>query len=141
MSKKSKIWGEFKEFISRGNVVDLAVGMIIGSAFTAIVNSVVNDLVMPLIGWMFGGINFTSLRLVLREADEAAGIAEASLNYGNLIQSIVNFLLIAVVIFTLVKLINSFHRKKKEEPAPAPAPEEPSEEILLLREIRDSLKK
>ena len=141
MSKKSKIWGEFKEFISRGNVVDLAVGMIIGSAFTAIVNSVVNDLIMPLIGWMFGGINFTSLRLVLREADEAAGIAEASLNYGNLIQSIVNFLLIAVVIFTLVKLINSFHRKKKEEPAPAPAPEEPSEEILLLREIRDSLKK
>lgn len=139
MSKKSKIWGEFKEFISRGNVVDLAVGMIIGSAFTAIVNSVVNDLVMPLIGWMFGGINFTSLRLVLREADEAAGIAEASLNYGNLIQSIVNFLLIAVVIFTLVKLINSFHRKKKEEPAPAP--EESSEEILLLREIRDSLKK
>ncbi len=140
MKKKSKIVGEFKEFISRGNVVDLAVGMIIGSSFTAIVNSVVNDLVMPVIGWLFGGINFTTLRLVLREADEAKGIAEASLNYGNFIQNVVNFLLIALVIFTMVKLINRFHRKKEEAPAPA-APAEPPEDVALLREIRDLLKK
>lgn len=135
MKKAKGIVAEFKEFISRGNVVDLAVGMIIGSAFTAIVNSLVNDLVMPLVGWMFGGIDFTSLRLVIREASE--GVEEAALNYGSFIQSVVNFLLISLVIFAMVKAINSFHKKKEEEPAPAPA--EP-EDVALLREIRDLLK-
>lgn len=141
MKKAKGFFGEFKEFISRGNVMDLAVGMIIGAAFTAIVNSLVNDLIMPLVGWMFGGIDFTSLRLVIREASE--GVEEAALNYGNFIQAIVNFLLIALVIFMMVKAINSFHRKKEEpakEEAPA-APPEPSEEVKLLREIRDALKK
>lgn len=134
--KKSGIIAEFRQFISRGNVVDLAVGVIIGSAFTAIVKSLVDDLVMPLIGWLIGGIDFTSLRLVIREASE--GVEEAALNYGNFIQSVVNFLLIAAVVFLMVKAINSFHRKKEPEPEPAPAD---PEDVQLLREIRDLLKK
>ena len=110
MDKKKKgIISEFKEFISRGNVIDLAVGVIMGSSFTAIVNSIVNDLVMPIVGIVFGGINFTTLRIVVREATETT--AEAAINYGNFLQAVVNFLLIAVVIFFVVKLINKFRRK------------------------------
>ena len=141
--EKKGIVSEFKEFITRGNVMDMAVGIIIGGAFTAIVQSLVNDMLMPIIGALFGGVDFTTLRIVLREADEAAGVAEAAIKYGSFIQAIVNFLLIAVVIFLLVKGINNMH-KKKEEPAPAPAPApapEPSEEVKLLTEIRDALKK
>ena len=141
--EKKGIVSEFKAFITRGNVMDMAVGIIIGGAFTAIVQSLVNDMLMPIIGALFGGVDFTTLRIVLREADEAAGVAEAAIKYGSFIQAIVNFLLIAVVIFLLVKGINNMH-KKKEEPAPAPAPApapEPSEEVKLLTEIRDALKK
>ncbi len=136
MEKAKGFIAEFKEFISRGSVIDLAVGVIIGTAFTAIVNSLVNDMVMPLIGWLFGGIDFTSLKYVITPASD--GAAEAAIYYGNFLQSIVNFLLISFVIFTVVKFINRFRRN--EEAAPA-APPEPPEEILLLREIRDSLKK
>ena len=141
--EKKGIVSEFKEFITRGNVMDMAVGIIIGGAFTAIVQSLVNDLLMPVIGALFGGVDFTTLRYVIREADEAAGIAEASIKYGSFIQAIVNFLLIAIVIFLLVRGINNMHKKKEEPaPAPAPAPEpEPSEEVKLLTEIRDALKK
>ena len=140
--KKKGFFAEFKEFISRGNVMDLAVGMIIGSAFTAIVNSLVNHIVMPIIGVIMGGINFENLKIVITPADEAAGVAEAAICYGSFIQAIVNFLLIALVIFLMVKAINSFHRKKEEPKEEAPAaPPEPSEEVKLLREIRDSLKK
>ena len=128
---------EFKEFISRGSVVDLAVGVIVGSAFTSIVNSLVNDIVMPIIGMLFGGIDFTDLKYVITPATE--DVAEAAIRYGNFIQNVVNFLLVSFVIFVTVKALNSFHRKKKEEPAPAPAPETP-EDVLLLREIRDMLK-
>ena len=139
--EKKGIVSEFKAFITRGNVMDMAVGIIIGGAFTAIVQSLVNDLLMPIIGALFGGVDFTTLRYVIREADEAAGIAEAAIKYGSFIQAIVNFLLIAIVIFLLVKGINKM-RRKKEEPAPAPAPDpEPSEEVKLLTEIRDALKK
>ena len=138
MGKKKGFVAEFKEFISRGNVVDLAVGVIIGSAFTAIVTSLVNDIVMPVIGALFGGIDFTSLRLVIREAAE--GVEEASINYGNFIQCVVNFLLISLVIFSVVKAMNSFKRKKEVVVEEVKAPEI-SEEVLLLREIRDSLKK
>ena len=141
--EKKGIVSEFKAFITRGNVMDMAVGIIIGGAFTAIVQSLVNDMLMPVIGALFGGVDFTTLRIVIREADEAAGVAEAAIKYGSFIQAIVNFLLIAVVIFLLVKGINNMH-KKKEEPAPAPAPApapEPSEEVKLLTEIRDALKK
>ncbi len=139
--EKKGIVSEFKEFITRGNVMDMAVGIIIGGAFTAIVQSLVNDLLMPVIGALFGGIDFSTLKYVVRAADEAAGIEEAAIKYGSFIQAIVNFLLIAIVIFLLVKGINKM-RRKKEEPAPAPAPDpEPSEEVKLLTEIRDALKK
>ena len=139
--EKKGIVSEFKEFITRGNVMDMAVGIIIGGAFTAIVTSLVNDLLMPVIGALFGGLDFSSLKYVVRAADEAAGIEEAAIKYGSFIQAVVNFLLIAIVIFLLVKGINKM-RRKKEEPAPAPAPDpEPSEEVKLLTEIRDALKK
>jgi large conductance mechanosensitive channel len=92
---------EFKKFALKGNVVDMAVGVIIGGAFGKIVTSLVNDLLMPIIGAIFGGIDFTSLKYVIRAADEAAGIEEAAIRYGSFIQAIVNFLLIAIVIFLL----------------------------------------
>lgn len=122
---------EFKEFISRGNVIDLAVGVIIGGAFTTIVNSLVNDIIMPLISVLLGTVNFTSLIVT---------VGTAVIPYGNFIQAVVNFLLTAVAVFTMIKIINSLHRKQEKQPAPE-APNEPAEEVLLLREIRDSLKK
>ncbi|MBQ2896230.1 MAG: large-conductance mechanosensitive channel protein MscL [Oscillospiraceae bacterium] len=142
MNKVKSFFGEFKEFISRGNVVDMAVGVVVGTSFTAIVNSLVKDVIMPLVGWIFGGIDFTSLCHVTAYAED--GSIEAAIYYGSFIQSIVNFLLVSLVVFSLVKLINRFHRKAKAEEAKAaePAPEpQPSEEVLLLREIRDALKK
>lgn len=136
-----KFISEFKTFISRGNVVDMAVGVVVGSAFTAIVNSLVKDVVTPLIGLLFGGIDFSNLKVVFRAATEET--AELALCYGNFLQAIVNFLLVSLVIFSVVKAMNSFHKKAEEQPAPAQpeTPPEPSEDILLLREIRDSLKK
>lgn len=101
---------EFKEFISRGSVMDMAVGVIIGGAFTAIVTSLVNDILMPVLSLITGGLDFTSLCIVLGEGENAA-----TLNYGAFIAAIINFLLIAFVIFLLVKMINNFSRKKKEE--------------------------
>ena len=136
-----KFVSEFKEFISRGNVVDLAVGMIVGSAFTAIVSSLVNDVVIPVVGMLFHGIDFTTLRYVITPATEDT--AGSAIRYGSFIQAVVNFLLVSLVVFTAVRAINRLRRKKEEPaPAPEPAPEpEPSEEILLLREIRDLMKK
>ena len=125
-----KFFGEFKTFIAKGNVMTMAVGIIIGAAFTAIINSLVADIITPLIGIIIGGVNFTGI---------AVTVGSASLLVGNFIQAVINFLLTA---FCLVKFINKLSEigKKKEEEAPA-APAEPSEDILLLREIRDSLKK
>lgn len=128
---------EFKEFISRGSVIDLAVGIVVGGAFTAIVTSLVNDVIMPAIGFIMGGIDFTGLKLVLTPAADGAG--EVAIMHGNFIQSIVNFLLIALVIFIVVKAINRF-RTKKDAAAAAPAPKQPTEEVLLLREIRDLMR-
>lgn len=125
---------EFKKFISRGNVLDLAVGVIIGGAFTSIVNSLVNDIIMPIVGILFGGIDFTKLRYVITPA--AGDVPEAAIYYGNFIQNVVDFLLVAFVVFVMLKAINRFHRKKEEQ---APAPK-PSEEVQLLTEIRDLLK-
>ncbi len=137
MAKNTGIIAEFKEFIARGSVIDLAVGVIIGSAFTAIVNSLVDDIVMPVIGVITGGIDFSNLKYVITPA--VGDTAESAICYGNFLQNIINFLLIAIVVFIMVKFINKFHRKNDaEEPAAEP---EPAEEILLLREIRDSLKK
>ena len=135
--KKIKIVQEFKEFISRGNVVDMAVGIIVGSAFTSIVNSLVKDIITPFIAWIIGDTDFTAMALTLVPAGgEDPGIAIA---YGSFIQQVVNFLIIAFVVFLMVKLINRFRRKK--EAAPAPEPPKPSPELEVLREIRDLLDK
>ena len=131
---------EFKTFISRGNVIDMAVGVIIGSAFTTIVNSLVKDIVMPVISVITGGVDFTDWKWVITPGTEE--VAECAVLYGQFIQNVINFLLIAIVVFTMVKLINMLHRKKKEEkPAEPPAPPAPPEDVVLLREIRDLLKK
>ena len=132
---------EFKEFAMRGNVVDLAVGVVIGAAFGKIVASLVNDIIMPAIGYVVGGVNFSDLAYELKPASvDAAGaeVAAVLIKYGAFIQTIVDFLIIAFAIFVAVKVINSL--KRKEEAAPAP-PAEPSDEVKLLTEIRDALKR
>lgn len=132
---------EFKQFAMRGNVVDLAVGVIIGGAFGKIVSSFVADVLMPPIGVLLGGTDFTALKIILKdkvmEADKVVKQA-VTLNYGNFIQATIDFLIIAFSIFMMIKLINSMN--KKEVPAPAP-PAEPSNEEKLLTEIRDLLKR
>ena len=133
--KGGKFINEFREFISRGNVVDLAVGVIIGSSFTAIVNSLVNDIFMPFIGMILGKIDFTGLKYVFTPASE--GVEEAAIYYGNFIQSAVNFLIVAFVLFLTVKAMNKFNLKKEEAPA---EPAAPAEDVVLLTEIRDLLK-
>ena len=129
---------EFKEFAIRGNVVDLAVGVVMGGAFGAIVTSLVNDIIMPPLGKLISNVNFSELKFVLSEAVIENGEVikpEAAIMWGNFVQTVVSFLIIAFAIFVAIKGLNSL--KKKEEKKPAA----PSEEILLLREIRDSLKK
>lgn len=120
---------EFKEFISRGSVIDLAVAVVIGGAFTKIVNSLVDDIIMPIIGVIIGGINFENLMIT---------VGTAEIKYGMFIQAIVNFLLIALVIFSIIKSINQFKKKEEEKPE---EPAAPSEDIVLLTEIRDLLRK
>lgn len=132
---------EFKEFAMRGNVVDLAVGVVIGAAFGKIVASLVNDIIMPMVGFLVGGVNFNELALELKPATvDAAGaeVAAVLVKYGAFIQTIVDFLIIAFAIFVAVKVINTL--KRKQEAAPA-APAEPSDEVKLLTEIRDALKR
>ena len=131
-----KLVDEFKAFVMRGNVVDMAVGVIIGGAFGKIVTSLVNDIFMPIIGMVLGNVNFTSLEIKLGEPVE--GAEQAAIRYGMFIQEIVNFLIIALCIFMVIKLINKVQKKKEEEPAPAP---EPTKEEVLLTEIRDALNK
>ena len=131
---------EFKEFAMRGNVVDLAVGVVIGAAFGKIVASLVNDIIMPSIGYIVGGVNFSDLAIELKAATvDAAGTAVPAVlvKYGAFIQTIVDFLIIAFAIFVAVKVINSL--KRKQEAAPEPAAQ--SEEVKLLTEIRDALKR
>lgn len=138
--KKSGFFGEFKKFISRGNVMDLAVGVIIGGAFTAIVNSLVNDILMPLIGLIMAGINVKGWVVTLpwKVGEDAAPV---QIMFGSFIQAIITFFLTALCVFIIVKLINKLHDlgKKKEEEKPA-APPAPSKEEVLLTEIRDLLK-
>lgn len=134
---------EFKAFASRGNVVDLAVGVIIGGAFSKIVESLVADVVMPIISKLTGGLDFSNYYLPLNGQDMHLTLAEAKklgsvLAYGSFLTICVNFLILAFIIFQMVRLMN---KMKKEEPAPAPAPAVTPEDIVLLREIRDSLKK
>jgi large conductance mechanosensitive channel len=131
-----KILDEFKKFAMRGNVIDMAVGIIIGAAFGKIVSSIVADILMPPIGLLLGGMNFSDLNIVLKAATETT--PAVTWNYGNFIQVTVDFLIVAFSVFLLVKAINS--AKKKEEAAP-PAPPAPTRDQLLLTEIRDLLKK
>ena len=136
---------EFKEFAMKGNVMDMAVGVIIGGAFGKIVTSLVNDVLMPLISVATGGISFTDLFINLSDDVKYKTLAEAQeagasvFAYGQFIQNIFDFIIIAFCIFMMIKAMNKL--KKKEEPAPEPAPAEPSEDIKLLTEIRDLLKK
>ena len=125
-----KFVAEFKQFIARGNVMDMAVGVIIGGAFSSITTSLINDIIMPLLGIFTSSISFAALSV------EVGG---AVITYGNFIQAVLNFLIMAWVVFCMMKAINRFH-SKKEEAAPPPAPPEPSNEEKLLAEIRDLLK-
>ena len=122
------MWKEFKTFISRGNVIDLAVAVVLGAAFGAIITSFVNDIIMPFIGVLMGGVDFTSLSIQ---------VGSATIAYGNFIQAIINFLVIALALFLIIHSINKL--QKEEEAAPA-APPKPSAEEKLLTEIRDLLK-
>lgn len=128
---------EFKEFAMRGNVMDMAIGIIIGGAFGKIVSSLVKDVIMPPIGYFTSGVDFTKLSMVIGETTAEDGtVTQVNLNYGNFVQTIIDFIIIAFSIFMIVKIMNS--AKKKEEEAPA-APPEPSAEEKLLGEIRDLL--
>jgi large conductance mechanosensitive channel len=136
------MWREFRDFAMRGNVIDLAVGIIIGAAFTTIVNSLVNDIIMPPLGLLIGGIDFSNFFVTLKggayptlEAAKAA--AAVTMNYGLFINAIIRFMIVAFAIFILVKQIN---RLAREEPKAPPPPPEPSREEILLAEIRDLLK-
>lgn len=133
---KSKFLQDFKAFAMRGNVIDMAVGVIIGGAFGKIISSVVADVIMPPLGLLVGGVNFTDLKLELKPAEMVDGVMQdaVTLNYGNFLQIII----IALSIFLFVKLIGKLMRKKEEKPAAPPAP---SKEEQLLTEIRDLLKK
>ena len=143
---KSNFLSDFKKFAMKGNVIDMAVGVIIGGAFGKIVTSIVNDIIMPPIGLLVGGMNFKDLKFVMKPevlaADGTVETAAVTLNYGNFLQQTIDFLIIAFSIFVIIRLISKLSRKKEEEapaPAPAPAPE-PSAEEKLLTEIRDLLK-
>ena len=140
----SNFLNEFKQFAMRGNVLDMAVGVIIGGAFGKIVSSIVDDIIMPPIGWLIGGVNFSDLKVTLPTV-EVPGVEKlqaATINYGNFLQTCLDFLIVAFCIFILIKVVNKITNanKKEEEEAPKPAPE-PTNEEKLLTEIRDLLKK
>ena len=132
---------EFKEFAMRGNVIDLAVGVVIGAAFGKIVTALVDNVIMPPIGWLIGGVDFSELAITLQAASvDAAGevVPAVEIGIGLFLNALIQFIIVAFAIFMVVKAINRLNRKPEEAPA---APEAPSEDVLLLREIRDSLKR
>ncbi|MCD9030883.1 large-conductance mechanosensitive channel protein MscL [Luteimonas sp. Y-2-2-4F] len=134
------VLAEFKEFAVRGNVIDLAVGVVIGAAFGKIVTALVDQIIMPPIGWLIGGIDFSDWVITLREATVDASGAEVpavAIGIGAFLNTLIQFVIVAFAIFLLVKFINRLKRKQEEKPAEAP---KPSEDVLLLREIRDALK-
>ncbi len=131
-----KLFDEFKAFVMRGNVVDMAVGVIIGGAFGKIVTSLVNDIFMPIIGVLIGNMNFSDLQIKLGTPVE--GVEQAAIRYGAFIQEVINFFIIALCIFMVIKVINKLQKKKEEAPAPVP---KPTKEEVLLTEIRDALNK
>lgn len=130
---------EFKKFALRGNVVDLAVGVVVGGAFGKITTSLVNDLIMPLLGLFLGRIDLTSLKVVLRAANETS--SELAITYGVFLQNVLDFLIISFSIFIVIRTINNLKREEEEAPKPPPPPPAPSAEEKLLREIRDLLAK
>jgi large conductance mechanosensitive channel len=128
---------EFKAFAMRGNVMDMAVGIVIGGAFGKIVSSLVSDVIMPPIGWITGGIDFSAMKWVIKPADDSDPkhkIAEVAINYGTFINTIITFIIVAFAIFMVIKLMNRLQQKKEEAPAAPPA------DVALLTEIRDLLK-
>ena len=128
---------EFKEFVSKGNVIDLAVGVIIGAAFSKIITSLVNDIIMPPLGYVLGGIDFAEKKLVLISEDTSAKVTEVAIRYGSFINVVIQFLIIAFCIFAIVKTINSL---KREEAAAPETPHVPTREEALLIDIRDILR-
>lgn len=133
-----KFLSDFKEFALKGNVIDMAVGVIVGGAFGKIVSSLVDDILMPVISLITGGDGYKNLKYIIRHADEANAVQEVAVNYGQFIMNIVDFFIIALSIFVALRFMMKFKRKELEAPAPAP---EPSNEEKLLTEIRDLLKK
>ena len=132
------IGSEFKEFIMRGNVIDLAVGVVIGASFNSIVSTLVDNVIMPPIGLLLGGVDFSALEWVLKPEDATTeAVEKVAIQYGLFINSVIQFLIVAAVIFLIVKAINSMRRKEEAAPEAAPAP---SSTDLLLAEIRDELK-
>jgi len=123
---------EFKDFAVKGNVIDMAIGIVIGTAFGKIVSSLVSDIIMPPIGMLTGGVDFSNLSIVLKDATETT--TAITLNYGIFINAVIDFTIIAFAIFMIIKQLNRFKKKEEEKPKP------PAEEVVLLREIRDSLK-
>jgi len=143
--KTSGFLAEFKTFIARGNVMDMAVGVIIGGAFGSISTSLVNDVIMPAVSMLTGGVDFSNWKIVLKAAVAGAdGVidpaTEVAIRYGSFLATILDFIIIAFAVFCLIKAINAMHRKKEEEEAAPPPPPEPSNEEKLLTEIRDLLK-
>ena len=139
-----KFFEEFKQFAMRGNVIDLAVGVVIGGAFGKITTSLVNDVIMPLISMITGGIDFSEWKWVLKEAvmnaDGTEAAAAVSVNFGSLVAVTLDFIIIAFAIFCMIKVLNKLQRQKEEAPPAPPAPPEPSAEEKLLTEIRDLLR-
>lgn len=144
MSKKANkkgFWSEFREFIARGNVLDLSVGVIIGGAFSTITSSVTSDLIMPIVSIFLGGVDFSAMKVTLPNLFGVVSDTPNTLNYGNFLNAVINFLIMALVVFCIVKAFNRLRRKKEAEATAAPpAPPEPSNEEKLLMEIRDLLK-
>ena len=143
MSTKEKATGffaEFRKFIARGNVLDLAVGVIIGGAFSTITSSLTSDVIMPIVSIFLGGVDFSAMQIALPNLFGVVSETPNTLNYGNFLNAVINFLIMAFVVFCIVKAFNSMHRKKEAAPAAPPAPPEPSNEEKLLTEIRDLLK-
>ncbi|WP_256013060.1 large-conductance mechanosensitive channel protein MscL [Desertivirga xinjiangensis] len=132
---------EFKEFAIKGNLVDIAIGLIIGAAFGKVVTSFVEDIIMPPIGLLIGGTDFSNLKITLKEATivNSKQVAAVTLNYGNFIQIIIDFLIVAISVFVVIKLMNTL-KKKEQEQAVTPAPDVLTKDQILLTEIRDSLK-
>ena len=139
-----KFMEEFKTFAMRGNVIDMAVGVVIGGAFGKISSSIVNDIIMPVVSMITGGIDFQNWKFVLKEAvlnaDGTEAAAEVAIKFGSTIAVIVDFIIVAFAVFCMIKALNKLQRKKEEAPAAPPAPPEPSAEEKLLTEIRDLLR-